>query len=649
MRTTHRRSAVVAFVFSLVALAIVPANAQMPMPSAQPVPSAPPPQMSPQPQATSAPVPQVTPPPSGQPTTPPQGVPRLPPPPQPAYLPRVPAVAPGYAAPPTGVPSVELIGVTQQPFVGLRLTDAITMALTRNNDLAIAQSNRRIAGYQIIAARGAFDMRLMVQPNYTYSRQAPQNAFFAGPNFGPIVQQQFSLNTGVNGITQGGQQYSVTASGSRINNNTTINTFNPTYPTALSFNLTQPLARGAYENEPKRTLQLAQINAQSSTAQTLLSASNLIANVEDAYWDLVAAWRDVAIQEEALREARAQAGSNARLARQGVSAPIDVLQSNTQVNVFQDNVFSALQNVARLQNQLKQLILADPTDQIWLANLVPVSPVLQLPAEPTLADVVARALTNRPEIDQVRAARASADVNLAYAREQLKPQLDLQLGYTTNGFAGQEIPVQNIPFLESQIQQTITINELVAFVNKQLPPNKQIPFIVPQNQAPPSYLVGGLSQSLNNLANARFPVYQAGVQYSIPFGNHTAKANYSIAQEQIRQTQFNEAALIQRITAESRNALQAYRSARYRLIAAHAARQASEKVLASENRRFRAGVSTTYFVLQRQLDLANNRGRELQAQTDLNKAVVELQRVTGSILRENNIDATTIGSAPYNR
>ncbi|MBV9148595.1 MAG: TolC family protein, partial [Candidatus Eremiobacteraeota bacterium] len=77
--------------------------------------------------------------------------------------------------------------------------------------------------------------------------------------------------------------------------------------------------------------------------------------------------------------------------------------------------------------------------------------------------------------------------------------------------------------------------------------------------------------------------------------------------------------------------------------------EASQQVLASENRRFRAGVSTTYFVLQRQLDLANNRGRELQAQTDLNKAGVELQRVTGSILRDNNVDATTIGSPAYNR
>ena len=46
--------------------------------------------------------------------------------------------------------------------------------------------------------------------------------------------------------------------------------------------------------------------------------------------------------------------------RRGATAPVDVVQSNTQVDVFQDNVFSALENVSRLQNALKQQMLANP-------------------------------------------------------------------------------------------------------------------------------------------------------------------------------------------------------------------------------------------------------------------------------------------------
>ncbi|GAC1392459.1 MAG: TolC family protein [Vulcanimicrobiaceae bacterium] len=526
--------------------------------------------------------------------------------------PAVPQVASGYRAPKAAPASDDIVGVAQQPFVGITLSDAVAMALSRNPDLAIAQANRRIASYQIMAAQGAYDVRFNIEPSYSHTVTAPQNAFFAGPGFGPIINDQNSLASGLSGVTPSGQEYSVNASGGRTLNNGTINSFNPTYPAALSFRLSQPLLRGRAINPASRQVQLAILNSQTSNAAALTSASQIVAGVSDTYWDLVAAWRNVAIQQEALRQAKLQSQSNARLVAQGVNAPIEVVQSNTQVNVFQDDVFSAIQNVERLQNQLKSLIVGNPADPIWNANLVPTSPVLELPPEPQLADMVAQAIAARPEFGQLAAAQAAAGVNVAYAKDQLKPQVNLEMGYTTSGFAGQLVP-----------------------------PSAGAPF-GPQPQ-PPAYLVGGSGQSAQNLANGKFPSYQAGVNVQLPLGNRTAKANYAIAQEQARETQVNQISLLQRISFEVRNALQVYRSARSRLIAASAAREAAEQVFASETRRFRAGASTTFLVLQRQVDLAKNRGRELQAQTDLNKAVVELERVTGAILKENNVDATSLG------
>ena len=49
-------------------------------------------------------------------------------------------------------------------------------------------------------------------------------------------------------------------------------------------------------------------------------------------------------------------------------------------------------------------------------------------------------------------------------------------------------------------------------------------------------------------------------------------------------------------------------------------------------------------MLQRQVELEQARGQELQAQTDLNKAVVELQRVQGTILSDNGVNVRTLGS-----
>jgi len=542
------------------------------------------------------------------------------PPPSPA-LPVAPSVAPGYGAPSVAPGPPQIVGVTAQPFVGIALQDAIGMALMKNADLAVANGNRRIAFYGIEAARGAFDVRFQLEPEINRSIAAPQNPFFAGPNYGPIISGNESATGGVSGVLPNGQSYSINLSQTRATNNEIVNLLNPTYLSALSFVVTQPLLRNAGMNAPKRQLELSVINANETQEETLASVSTTIAQVEDSYWDLTAAWRNVAIQNEALREAVAQQGSNIRLARSGAGAPVDAVESGAQVSADEANVYSALQNVATVQNALKSEIAAGPGDAVWMANLVPTSPVLHVPSAPAFPALVAQAMQNRPEVQQSLDAELQADVNVAYARNQLRPQVDLKLGYTTNGYAGTLLPLT-------------PSNPLYAFVC----PTSPCSFMVPQ------VLVGGFGQSYNTLLQQRYPYWDAALIYSFPFGNRTARAVFSQAQEQQRNAEIQLQETEVRVAVEARNALQTYQAALARLNAAHAARRASEVVFASELRKFRNGTSTTFLVLERQLQLAQNRGLELQAQTDLNKAVVELQRVSGQILSANGVNLQSLGS-----
>ena len=90
-----------------------------------------------------------------------------------------------------------------------------------------------------------------------------------------------------------------------------------------------------------------------------------------------------------------------------------------------------------------------------------------------------------------------------------------------------------------------------------------------------------------------------------------------------------------------RNSLQSVRSAEARLASAAASRSSAEQQYASEQRQFRAGTTTVFLVLQRQTDLLAARARELQAQTDLNKAIAQFQRSTGNTLVANNVAVRT--------
>jgi HAE1 family hydrophobic/amphiphilic exporter-1 len=569
---------------------------------------------------------------------------QLPAPPVPFVLPPVPNVAPGFTAPVNVLPNGDLVGVQQQPFVGLALRDAIAMALQRNTDLAIAQSNRRIANYQIVAAEGAYDVRFVLVPSYSHSVTPAISSFQSGPGGGPVTQDTAGVTAALQGQTQQGGQYRIGTVGTRVHSDSTINSYDPFYETALQLSVTQPLGRGRAIDQPRLQLQLARTNALIQNDVALTQASNVVIQVSNAYYDLVAAWRNVAIQEEGLRNAQAQSASNARLAARGAVAPTDIVEANTQVNVFQDNVFSALQNVQRLQTQIKSLILANPADPVWFANLVPTTAIAQVPQEPTLDALVNSAIANRPEIAQLRSLRANANSNLTFARDQLRPQIDLGLGYTANGFAGTPLPPATNPIFGLFGAQISAINALIARSNAQNPGSPPITPINPNIfGSGPAYQNGGFGQSVTTLIDNRFPTYTAQLTLQIPLGNRTAKADYAIAQEQARQVALQETAVLQRIRGESVNAIQGLREAQYRVVAARSAREAAQRVLLGEQRRFQAGTSTTFLILQRQLDVANQQLRELQAQTDLDKAIVELNRVSGGVFAQNGIDTSALG------
>src|ERR1700677_938608 len=195
-----------------------PAAVSTPAAAPQP-PAAQPPQGAQQPQAAQQP----------------QGE-ALPPPPIPPVLPPVPNVAPGYGAPANApLPTGDLVGVNQ-PFVGIGLQDAITMALQRNTDLAIAESNNRIANYQIVAAKGAYDVQFQLVPSFSHEVEPAESPFSTGPNGGPITQISDGATAAFTGLTSTGGRYSLSGSQQTINNNSQYNSYNPFSQTARALN-----------------------------------------------------------------------------------------------------------------------------------------------------------------------------------------------------------------------------------------------------------------------------------------------------------------------------------------------------------------------------------------------------------------------------
>jgi HAE1 family hydrophobic/amphiphilic exporter-1 len=224
-------------------------------------------------------------------------------------------------------------------------------------------------------------------------------------------------------------------------------------------------------------------------------------------------------------------------------------------------------------------------------------------------------------VRQAEDKRLAADIDASYAANQSLPQADVQMQYLSNGFAGLLTPVPG--FLLSECANAASLTTCPT---------------------PPPETQGKMAFAYHNMWAAYFPTFNTALVVSYPIQGHLARGMRGVASEEEKQATLLMQRVDERIGAEARNALQSYQSALAKLNAARKSREAAEAVYASEVRKFHRGESTTFLVLQRQVQLAEARGLELRSQTQLNQSVVELQRVDGTILTTNGVNLQTLGT-----
>lgn len=556
----------------------------------------------------------------------------------PAVLPRdPPPVAPDYRAPMRPLPSAERVGVDAQNQTPITLNEAIALALQNNNDIDASRIDVQLAEFNLTTARSVYDP-LLSSENYFERRTTPTSSTIGGGSNGSVTQTDATGDVRFGGFTPfAGGSYQADFSSTRLTTNNQFVTLNPQFPAAFTLTYTQPIFRGRRFDNNRRNIEIAKKNLSLTDAQFRARAIDVITQVEQSYWDLVFTLRNVQVQIDAVKQARTQLESNQRLVAQGVLAPIDIVAAGTQITTFEQSVYTAQEAVTRAENTLKTLLLPDRTAALWSQAITPVTPVsLEAPRVP-LADAVKSALSNRPEIAELNTSAEINRIDERFFREQSKPQFDLVGTYTSAGLAGTLVPPSQTSSRGTSPQVLERINALSTLAGLQpLPASTS----TATTTVSPN-LVGGYTQSLTNILEQNFPTARVGVRISLPLRNRAAAANLGRSLAQGRRIGNQKAQQEQLIEADVRNSLQAVRSSEARLASSAAARSSAEQQYASEQRMFRAGTTTVYLVLQRQAELLGARSRELQAQTDLNKAISNFQRATGNTLETNHVAIRT--------
>lgn len=540
---------------------------------------------------------------------------------QPENLKGVPQIAPGFQAEDRSLPELGRVGVDLMQQKPLTVREAITLALENNKDIEVTRQDVRRAEFDLRAARGAYEPRFTGQ---TYYERATT------PNVSIFSTNQTTTNSSIVGnagfqgyIPKFGTVFNATASSQRVTTNNPISILSPQNNTSLNFSVNQPLFRGRGFDQNRRTIEIAKRNLSLTDTQFRQRSIETIANVQRAYWDLTYALRNLQVQRDTVKDAKDQLEHNRRLVEEGQLAPIDVVAAETQVANFEQAVYEALNQVQIAENNLKNLIAKSKDDAIWSESLVPVDPVDLDPPTTTLPEALKAALDNRPELEVNNVQKDINEIDQRFFRDQTKPQIDLTASYTTSGVGGSRNPDFSSPF------GNVTCDPQAV--------DYQTCLLRLQQQA--ALLNGLTGSSITDVFANKYPTFRAGVTFNLPlFGNQTAKAQLGKSLVEAEKIQTQREQIEQGIQVDVRNSLQAVRTAEARLRSAAISRENSAKQYESEQRKLDAGQSDIYKVLERQTALATARGSELRAQTELNKAIAELQRATGNSLKANNVE-----------
>jgi HAE1 family hydrophobic/amphiphilic exporter-1 len=579
---------------------------------------------------------------------------------------RDPAFPNQQARPVPPLPNLTRLGIKSDATIALTLNEAIRRALENNNDIEVARTNVRFAETSLRALQGIYDPVFSIAPQIDYRVQPQANRFAGAGQSGTVSFTNLTLSPTVTKFFQtGGGRYDFFFNNTRQTTNSTANIFNPVYSANLGVTFTQPLFRDRSIDSNRREIRIQRKRLAQTDADFRRQTIEVIAQVQRAYWDLTFALRNQQNLISNLNLSREQfRQTEARIAA-GALPPLERAQVQTELANRESDLLLASQNVSIAENNLKQLILRDVTSPDWSASLFPTDEPTFDSTPVNLTDALTEARANRPELSRLRLQRDINDIDLKFFKNQTHPRIDIQSTISTTGQAG--TPVLSSFNSSTPFDSTVSTAQLPlitgdpstnasAFLLQQInairttslgltPVDSPLVTSTQQSSGIPSNLVGGYGQTLSNLFGLKTRNIVVGVTIQMPFRNKTAQAN--LAGAQIQRTQLDASMRQQEQTVEVdvRNAAQNVETARRRVLSARAARESAEVQLAGERRLNEVGRSTTFFLFQRENELANARFLEIRAETDYNKALADLQRATSTTLRANNIIVET-SSAP---
>jgi outer membrane protein TolC len=495
-----------------------------------------------------------------------------------------------------------------RPGVRLGLDEAVKLALDRNLDIAVQRLNPQINDIAIASLRSIYHPTLTSTISQVSTTQASTNQLAGSAGATGVSNDQFNYNGGIaQSLPQGGGTLQVTLNNFRQTSNSNNTSYNPLFQSLWTAVYTQPVMRGFKTDSTRQQLEVTKINRDISDVQLKASITNTLSNVRNAYWDYVFATEAVEVARQSLALASKLVQDNQTRVQVGTMAPIDVVQAQSEQATRNQALVTAESTKRTTELALKRLIVGGTDDANWGAALEPIDRPDFQPTEIDVEAAIRRALSERTDMDIAKKSVQANDITLKYLNDQTLPQADLQVNYGAQGVGGTFLQRANPGILGS----TAT----------------EIP--------------GSVLDAYSSLFRSNYPRWTVQMNFSYPIGLSSQQASVARARVQLNQVQSQLKQVELQVATEVTNAAIQARNNAEAVQAAQAARDLSQRKLEAEQSKFEVGMSTNYFVVQAQRDLADAQNSELRAILNYRKALVEIDRAQSTTLQ--NLNITVLG------
>ncbi|MCZ6837052.1 MAG: TolC family protein [Planctomycetota bacterium] len=484
----------------------------------------------------------------------------------------------------------DLLG-REQEVDEINLHDVILSAVERNLFIQASSLQPSISAQEVTFAEAAFDALLFANADFEKLDQPEVQPVLAGTGAigtGFNNSERYRFETGLRKRTTLGTTFEISTDLTRSQNHTSGITLSPdpAYLSTVRLGLTQPLMRGFGKDVNTASIRLSENAQQEDIEQLRLDLLEIVADTEEAYWNLVFAWHDIAIQQWLV-----MVGEDVRdildRRRDFDTKPAQYADAVATVEQRKGDVIAARRRLRRASDLLKTLI-NDPKNTIGSEVLLkPSDSLIETPLEYSLRDSIVTAIGNRPEIKQSALAISDAQIRQNVADNLRLPQLNLLA---------------------------------------------QVAYLGLDNDAGNSY---------EDLNNGDFIDYVLGLSFEYPLGNRAAESDYQRARLQRTQALVNYWNTVQFVVLDVKSTLRDVITT-YELIQA----RRSFRVAQAENLRTLlveeetlASLTPEFLNLkfQRQEGLAIARAQELQAMVNFDSSVANLYRAMGIGLKMKQI------------